>query len=237
LSETRKNFHQQLDDIRSEVLKLAASVIEVIPRGTQALLDGDLEGAEYVIRGDHALNELALEIENRCYEALALQQPMAGDLRALITAIRLVNEIERSGDLVVNICKGARRIYGNPIDPRLRGLIARMSEHAHHLYRLAADAYVEGDAPLAAALDDMDDLLDRTHVDYIQAIFESHAAGRIELPVAVQLAVIGRFYERIGDHAVNIGERVHYMVTGALPESKRSEAEVIEMPPGKQPAG
>ena len=93
-----------------------------------------------------------------------------------------------------------------------------MSEEATRLFRLAIDAYVEGNASLAAALDDMDDGLDLLHKEYIQAIFESHHAGFIDLQAAVQLALIGRFYERIGDHAVNIGVRVEYMVTGWLPE-------------------
>ena len=149
---------------------------------------------------------------------LALQQPVAIDLRSLVTAIRLVSEIERSGDLMVNVAKGARRIYGVQFDPRLRGLIERMSEEATRLFRLSIDAYVEGNASLASALDDMDDGLDLLHKDYIQAIFESHHAGIIDLQAAVQLALIGRYYERIGDHAVNIGARVEYMVTGWLPE-------------------
>jgi phosphate transport system protein len=161
---------------------------------------------------------LALEIEERCYQVLALQQPVAIDLRSLVTAIRLTSEIERSGDLMVNVAKGARRIYGVQFDPRLRGLIERMSEEATRLFKLSIDAYVEGDASLGAALDDMDDGLDQLHKDYIQAIFESHHGGNIDLQAAVQLALIGRYYERIGDHAVNIGGRVEYMVTGWLPE-------------------
>jgi phosphate transport system protein len=109
-------------------------------------------------------------------------------------------------------------MYGVEFDPRLRGLIERMSEQAQRLFKLAIDAYVEGNAGLAAALDDMDDRLDLLHKDYIQAIFESHSSGNIDLQAAVQLALIGRYYERIGDHAVNMGERVRYMVTGWLPE-------------------
>jgi phosphate transport system protein len=178
----------------------------------------DLQGAQAIIEGDDELDTLALDIEEHCYQVLALQQPMASDLRAIVTALRLTSEIERSGDLMVNICKGARRIYGAEFDPRVRGLIERMSEEATRLFRLAIDAYVEGNASLAAALDDMDDGLDLLHKEYIQAIFESHHAGFIDLQAAVQLALIGRFYERIGDHAVNIGVRVEYMVTGWLPE-------------------
>ena len=164
----------------------------------------------------------SLELEERCYQVLALQQPVASDLRALIAAVEDDREIERSGDLCVNICKAARRIYGHELDPRLRGLIARMSEQAQPAVPLAIDAYVEGDASLAAALDDMDDCLDRLH----KRVHPGHlrepprrtastCRSRCSWPSSA------RFYERIGDHAVNIGERVRYMVTGWLPEHDR----------------
>jgi phosphate transport system protein len=215
----RKQFHEQLEEVRDANVRMGALVTESLPRATEALLAGDLGAAQELIDGDDALDLLALEVEEQCYQLLALQQPMAGDLRAIVTAIRMTSEIERSGDLVVNIMKGSRRIYGTTIDPRLRGLIERMSEQASRLFRLSIDAYVEGDANLAAALDDMDDRLDQLHKDYIQGIFEAHADGAgLDLQAAVQLALIGRYYERIGDHAVNIGERVRYMVTGWLPE-------------------
>ena len=160
---------------------------------------------------------LTLDIEDRCFTILARQQPMAGDMRAIVTAIRLTSEIERSGDLMVNVAKATRRLYGAAIPLPLHSLLRAMAEQAVHLYGLAMDAYAEGDADLAAALDDMDDRLDQLHKDYIQAILELHADVR-DVQVAVQLALVGRYYERIGDHAVNIGERVQYMVTGWLPE-------------------
>jgi phosphate transport system protein len=218
MAEVRRTFHQELDHIKADIVRLAAFVTESIPRGTDVLLSNDLQGAQQLIEDDDVIDSLSLEIEEHCYQVLALQQPVAIDLRSLVTAIRLVSEIERSGDLMVNVAKGARRIYGVQYDPRLRGLIERMSEEATRLFRLSIDAYVEGNASLASALDDMDDGLDLLHKDYIQAIFESHHAGVIDLQGAVQLALIGRYYERIGDHAVNIGARVEYMVTGWLPE-------------------
>jgi phosphate transport system protein len=207
-----------LDDLRSDMIRLAAGVVEKIPRGTDVLLSGDLVAADSVIGEDDEFDEASLALEERCYRMLALQGPVAGDLREIVAAIKIVGELERSADLVVNICKAARRIYGHEMDPRLRGVITRMSEQAHLLFRFAVEAYDQRDAPLASALDDMDDELDRLQVELIQAIFESHAEGRLDLPVAVQLALVARFYERIGDHAVNIGERIRYVVTGSLPE-------------------
>jgi phosphate transport system protein len=218
VQEQRKTFHQELDQIRDDIVRLAALATETIPRGTDVLLTQDLQAAQRLIEEDDIIDELAIDIEDRCYHVLALQQPMASDLRSIVTAIRLVSEIERSADLMVNVCKGARRIYPCEFNPKLRGLIERMSEEAHKLFRLSIDAYVEHDASLASALDDMDDELDSIHKDYIEAIFESHHETTIDLQAAVQLALIGRYYERIGDHAVNIGTRVEYMVTGWLPE-------------------
>ncbi|NLV55250.1 MAG: phosphate signaling complex protein PhoU [Acidimicrobiales bacterium] len=223
----RRTFHQQLDGIRDEIVHMAALVTEGIPRATQALLENDLAEAKRIIEDDDPLDALALETEEQCYGVFALQQPMAGDLRSLITAVRMVSEIERSGDLVVNIAKGARRIYGTEYTPRLRGLLGRMGEEAARLFRLAAESYADGDAAMAAALDDLDDRLDDLHQDYIQEIFEASRDGHLEVQAAVQLALIGRYYERIGDHAVNIGERVRYMVTGWLPEQTGAARELV----------
>jgi phosphate transport system protein len=218
MPEQRKTFHQELDEIRDQIVQLAALVSEFIPRGTDVLLANDMQGALGLIEADDELDSLTLQIEEQCYHVLALQQPMASDLRSIVTAVWLTGELERSGDLMVNVAKAARRIYGATLDPRLRGLIERMSEEAGRLIKLAIDAYVERNASLGAALDDIDDTLDQLHRDYIEAIFESHATHDLGLQAAVQLALIGRYYERIGDHAVNIGQRVQYMVTGWLPE-------------------
>jgi phosphate transport system protein len=213
----RKEFHQQLEEIREGIMLVAARVSETIPRATQVLLDGDLEGAEYLINADDEIDKRSLALEEQCYDMLALQAPMAGDLRQIVAAVKMIGEIERSGDLAVNICKAARRIYGVQLDSRLRTMIGQMGEQAALLFRLSIDAYRDADVPLASALDDIDDLLDRLQVEFIAQIFECHAAEQIELLVAVQLALVARFYERIGDHGVNIGERVRYMVTGWLP--------------------
>ena len=217
MPETRSTFHNQLDDIQRDLIRVAARVTETIMRGTQALLDLDLAAAQAIIEGDEEIDSLTLDIEERCFTILARQQPMAGDMRAVVTAIRLTSEIERSGDLMVNVGKAVRRLYGSRVPPELRGHLEAMATEAVRLYQMAMDAYAQGDATLASALDDMDDRLDQIHKDYMQAILELHADVQ-DVQVAVQLALVGRYYERIGDHAVNIGERVQYMVTGWLPE-------------------
>ena len=215
---TRKTYHAELDGIRAEIVKLAAYSTEAVSRATQALLDGNLAEAQRVIDGDDVLDDVSLSIEEDCQRLLALQQPMAGDLRHLLSALWITAELERNGDLACNICKGTRRLFGVQLAPRLRGLVAEMSEEAVRLTRLGVDAYADADAGLAAALDDIDDRLDGLHRTYVRAIIEAGIAGHLDTQPAVQLALIGRYYERIGDHAVNIGDRVRYMVDGWVPE-------------------
>src|SRR5262245_38655904 len=210
----RPGFHTELDSIRGEIAKLSAQVTEDIPRATEILLGQDLEGAEYMILADDEVDAKCVSLEERCYSVLALQSPVAGDLRQVVAALRIIAEIERSADLAVNLCKAARRIYGHRLDPRLRGIIQKMGDQARQLFREATESYMTSDATRAAALADMDSYLDALQREYVQAIFESHSGENIELQVAVQLAVVARFYERIGDHAVNIAERVRFLVDG-----------------------
>jgi phosphate transport system protein len=218
MTDLRSEFHNELDDLHSEVARLGAYVVELIPRVTDILLQQDLEGAEYVLRGDAEIDARATQTEERAIALLALQAPVAGDLRQIASVLKLAPEIERSADLCCNICKAARRIYGHELDPKLRGLIQKMSDQAQSEYKEAVEAYLAIDGVRSAALPDMDGLLDDIHRQFIAQILESHAAGTIDLQVAVQLAVVARFYERLGDHAVNIANRIRFIATGVLPE-------------------
>jgi len=218
MSETRRSYHSELEELRSLVTRLGASVIEAIPRATNVLLSGDLEGADYLVQSDDEIDARAHDIEDRTFEILALQAPVAGELRQLVSILKITSDLERSADLAVNICKAARRIYGKEIDPVLRGLISKMSEQAEQLYQAAINSFAENDSATAAAVEDMDSFLDALHRQFIQAIFETHARERMDLQLAVQLAIVARFYERIGDHAVNVGERVRFALTGWKPE-------------------
>lgn len=216
--EHRIRFHRELDEVVQDIVRLGAMVCELVPRGTEVLLGGDLDKAQRVIEDDDAIDRLSISIEERCYSIMVLQSPMAGDLRRLITITKLVAELERSADLMVNICKAARRMYGAPMSPQIRGVVAAMAKEAHRLLSLSIDAFVDENEALASALDDIDDQLDQLNRDMVEAIFDAQGGGAIDLQSAVQLALVARYYERIGDHAVNIGQRVTYMVTGWLPE-------------------
>lgn len=221
--ETRSEFHQLMDEVRSDLVRMGGLVTEGIASVTVALLANDLAMADQISTQDDEIDLLSVEAEEKCIRMLALQQPVAVDLRTILTDLRMVSEIERSGDLVSNIAKGIGRIQGVELEPRLRGLIDRMCEQAVRLTTLAIDSYADKDAALAGALGELDDRLDELHNDYIDTVFSSRFDRYITTQQAVQLAVIGRFYERIGDHAVNIGERVQYLVTGELPEHKGAQ--------------
>ncbi|HLG01165.1 MAG TPA: phosphate signaling complex protein PhoU [Acidimicrobiia bacterium] len=224
LADTRRTYHEQLDDLRRDVVRLAGMATESIARGTRVLLDADLTGVDTVIAEDARIDELTHAIEEHTYELLATQQPMASDLRVLVSTLRNIHEIERIGDLMVNIAKGARRLYPRQLAPQVRGILERMGDQAGAQLRVAADAFVDSDPAKAAALDDMDDVMDDLQKDLFRAIFSSGAADEGEVQRAVQTSLIGRYYERIADHAVNFGERVRFMVTGEIP-GLRSDAE------------
>lgn len=223
MAELRKAFHNDIETSRAQVVRMAAMVAETIPRATAVLLEGDLDGADALIRGDAELDAKAVEAEEHCIQIIALQAPVAGELRQVVAILRMIAEIERSGDLCGSICKVARRIYGHELDPKLRGIISRMGDQAQVLWRSAIEAFVDNDAAKASAVDDMDIYLDGLQKQFVQAIFECHSAGTIDIQVAVHLAMVARFYERIGDHAVNISERVRYVVTGWLPDHKKPD--------------
>lgn len=237
MDEMRVEYHTEMEQLRADLVRLGAMVSETIGRGTAALLDRDLHAAQELIDGDDAIDDFCLDLEDRCCRILALQSPIAGELRFVLTTLRLIGELERSADLMVNVCKASRRIYDVNFDPHLRGLIQQMGVEAAFLMRSAIDAYVDSDTSLAAALDDIDDRLDDLQTDFVEAIFESHHEGNINLQGAVQMAMIGRYYERVGDHAVNIGERVIYMVTGWLPEHTGSARQRLRDHPDQSDGG
>ncbi len=217
-TEHRRRYHKDLEELRADIVRLGAMCDEMIPQGTDVLLSGELGLAQRLIDRDDDVDRLAIEIEERCYNVMVRQSPIAGELRQLITITKMVAEIERSADLMVNVTKAARRMYGSPLTPQIRGVIASMAKEAQRLLRLSIDSFADENDALAGALNDIDDQLDQLNRDMVEAIFEAQSEGHIDLAAAVQLALIARYYERIGDHAVNIGSRVIYMVTGWLPE-------------------
>lgn len=212
-----RTAQEKLDDLRDETLALGEMLVESIPRSTKVLLDQDMEGAEYQILADDEYDARTIALEEDSISLMALHAPVAGELRHAVVVMKMSGELERSADLVTNLCKVARRINGHPLDARLARLIESMSEQAHLLMKQTMAAYADKDLALAKAVCDMDLYLDTLHKQFIQAIFEAHTDGKIDLAVGIQMAKTARFYERVGDHAVNIARLVQFMVTGVLP--------------------
>ena len=222
-NEARKSFQDALDELRIDVIRLAALTTEAIGAGTQAFLDADLTAAEQVIENDDDIDDLTHSIEDSCYQLLARQQPMASDLRIVVSVLRIVHELERSADLMVNVAKTTRRLYPHSLDPKLRGIIQRMGEQAGTQTRVALDAFADSDPSAAFALADMDDTMDDLTKSLFRHILAGSGPGADDegnVLLAVQLALVGRHYERIADHAVTIGQRVGFMVTGEHPPSR-----------------
>ena len=215
--ETRKGFHEELDEVNQAVVELAALASNSIEAGTEAFLSGDLSLVEKVVEGDRALDALTLNIEDRVCNLLALQAPMGVDLRVLVGILRIIHEIERVGDNMVNVAKAARRLYPIEMDPKVRGLVQRMREQAVNQLATAVGAFVERDAGQAAALNDMDDVMDDLQKDLFRTIFVADTSEET-IQQSVQIALVGRYFERIADHAVNFGERVTYIITGRSPK-------------------
>lgn len=216
-SAARRPLEDELGEIRSDIIRLAALTTEAIAAGTQAFLDGDLTMAEAVVEGDDTVDALYHHVEDRLLLVLATQSPVAADLRTVITMMRINHELERDADLMVNVAKTTRRIYPHELDPKVRGIIDRMGIQASNQTRLAIDAFADSDPNWAAALQDMDDSMDELTKSLFRHILAWGASDEGTVLQAVQVALVARHYERIADHAVTIAERVQWMVTGTHP--------------------
>lgn len=209
--ELRSAFHRDLRRIDEQVLHLYGLVRDGLAGATEALLSGDREAARELVARDRMLDTLYVDIEDVVQRQFALQAPMAADLRFLLSVLRIVPELERSGDLVEHIAQRAARGLADQLTPRIRGLLDSMGRAAGALWTASADAYAERDPEAAIRLRELDDELDDIHVSFIADV----ASGSVGVAVAMELALVGRFYERLGDHAVNVACRVHYLATGS----------------------
>ena len=223
MPEIRRAFTEELGTIESSLAQMGALVVDSINRVTEVLLELDVDAAQSVIEADDEVDLLAVELEERVYKVMALQNPVATDLRLLVAAVKLASEIERSADLVTNIAKAVHRIVGLELDRELRALIVGMGDQAAFLFREAVASLLDRDADRADSLHTADDVLDELHAKFVQQVFTSHGAGSLDVQQAVQLCLVARFYERLGDHAVNVGERVHFVATGWMPEHAGAE--------------
>jgi phosphate transport system protein len=218
--ETRRTFDEQLEDVKGEVVKLAVKSCEQIGAATQAFLDADLPLVDEIYDVRRELEDRVVNIEHRVYQLFALQQPMASDLRVMLAVLRILHEIELTAGLMRNVARATRRLYPRELPPRVRGIVERMGAQASVQMHLAVDAFADADDKIASALPDMDDVMDDLQKELFRVIFAGFAGKPVDeavLQMAVQLAFVGRDYERAADHSVMIGRWVDFMVTGTLP--------------------
>ena len=196
--------------IDQQLTQMFALVSEAIAGATHSLLTGDREAAKAIVAADEQIDEIALALTDLVDEALIGSGRSAEERRELVALGRILPEIERNGDLAEHIARRAARGLGQEISSRARGLVERMGEVAASIWSTTAEVAVNRSALDAAAVEDLDDELDDLHVTLIAEV----SSGSMPLPVAIELAMVARFYERFGDHAVNLARRMA-MVSGS----------------------
>jgi phosphate transport system protein len=205
--ELRRQFDEQLAEMDAKVIRLFALVTEAVGAATEALLTGDRATAQATADQDAVVDQLEHDIELLAQRELVRQSPMAGDMRYLLSVIRVVPELERSGDLAEHIAQRAMAGLATRVSPNVRGILQEMGTTCVTMWQAAADAWAERDPDAAESIDATDDRIDTLHDQLIAELGE----GELELADALQTTLVGRFYERLGDHAVHISERIGYL--------------------------
>jgi phosphate transport system protein len=212
MAEHRQDLQRELEGIEAKVIELFAMVAEDLARATDALLSGNNEVVKALAEREAVIESLYPQIEETVNRNILLQAPVASDLRFLLSVLRIVPELERSHDLVEHIARRADHILSDDLSPRARGLVERMGELVSDMWRQASEAWYQRDSSAAALLAERDEEMDELHASLIAEL----ASGKMTLPVAMEMTLVARFYERLGDHAVNVARRVAYLA-GSLP--------------------
>jgi phosphate transport system protein len=213
VAEHRQEFQRALEAIEAKVIELFAMVAEDMPGATHALLSGDNEVVQVLIERQRTIDALYPEIEELVNREILLQAPVASDLRFLLSVLRIAPELERSHRLVVQIASRANHILSEDLSPRSRGLVERMGNLVSDMWRQAADSWYQRDRSAAFTLSERDNEMDELYVSLIAEL----ASGRMTVPVTMEMTLVSRFYERLGDHAVNVARRVIYLA-GSVPD-------------------
>jgi phosphate transport system protein len=209
----RDQYHEDLDAITASLVDITRLAGSAINNATSALLDADLQAAESVISGDKAIDGLYEQIEANALDLLARQQPVASDLRVIITSLRMVADIERMGDLALHIAKVARRRYpASAIPAELQPTVLEMGQVAQRICRKCSSVIAGRDLAMAAELERDDDVMDNLHRRLFNVLLDDTWQDGVES--AIDVTLCGRYYERFCDHAVSVARRVHFLVTG-----------------------
>lgn len=207
MPEHRREFQGQLDAIETKVIELFAVVAEDLSEATGALLRGDGEMAGLLAAREAIIDDLYHEIEQLAGREIALESPVASDLRFLLAVLRVVPELERSHHLIVEIASRADRMSKDDLSARGREIVEQTGSVVTYMWRQAADSWYQRDRSVAAVLSQRDDEMSDLHAQLIAEL----STGRMPLNVTVEMTLVARFYKRLGDHAVNVAQRVMYL--------------------------
>ena len=215
----REAFHDQLDSMFDDLSAIAGQVRLAVHDASRALLTSDAAVAEAVISADREIDRATEDVEEKAFAVLSLQQPVAGDLRTVVAALRMVSELERMGDLSVHVAKIARlRVPEVAVPPEARPTVVRMATVAEEMVSRLVRIIGERDVEAAVELELMDDEMDQLRVSTFSQLLVGDWNHGIE--AAVDIALLGRYYERIADHAASMARRIIYVVTGEFPEDE-----------------
>src|SRR4051794_16644998 len=217
----REVFHDQLESIFDDLAAICSQVEEAVRSATASLLSGDATIAERVISSDAAIDEARERVEDTAFSLLSLQAPVAGDLRVVVAALRMVTELERMGDLSVHVAKIARlRVPNIAVPEEIRPTISRMAEVAEDMVRRVQDVITTRDVAAAIEVRQDDEEMDQLRRRSFTELLSDNWDHGVE--AAVDVALLGRYYERIADHAVSVANRVVFVVTGEYPTAIRA---------------
>ena len=206
-----RHFQEELEQLKTRLLEMGGLAEDRVSSVVAALVTRDTQGVDRVLAGDGPINQLHIEVDNRCFKLLALHQPMAVDLRAIVSAVKINTDLERVGDLAINIAEAVRRYMRHPPVKELID-IPRMASIAQRMLRDALDAYVRRDTVLAEAVLSQDDELDALKTQVFRELLTYMLQDPSTIEPSLDLILISRHLERIGDHATNVAEDVIFMV-------------------------
>ncbi|HAE43744.1 MAG TPA: phosphate transport system regulatory protein PhoU [Clostridiales bacterium] len=211
----RQNYDEQLMSLNQDILNMGAMAEKILDMTIKALLEKDYELALEVIAFENEIDRVELELEDKCIQLIALQQPIAKDLRRIIGIIKMISDLERVGDYSENIAEIVIKIGKDKFIKPLVD-IPKMAEISKDMIRLSLDSYVKEDTALAKEVFDMDDVVDDLYEKIYMELLTILSKDASVMDQVIDLLFIGRYLERIADHATNICENVNYIVKGSM---------------------
>ncbi len=219
MREMRESYRNELESVVNQIVLMTNSVRTAVRDATKALVEADLATAERVISEDSIIDEMHDNIEERCFVLLARQSPVAGELRTVVSAMKMISGLGRMGDLAAHVAKIARMRYPEKAVPAsIEGSFREMAAIADDMIRTAGHTLSDRDAEKAEELAVQDEQMDELRKNQFKDLLAEDWAGTVEQ--AVDAALLGRYYERIADHAVSMAGRVIFLVTGEAPEGE-----------------